>query len=503
MSANADPSFHRDREQQFVAHVQNLLADDRLRVDTTRGRRPVTAMIRTVNHTTGAVDLNRLMSQLGLPDRDLEQRMPTGQTIDVVLSQKKMIFFKQAVGKLRVTSVSPTQALLTSGDVQPLNRGDVQKLLSQGPLVPKGDVPTTVVLLSTAGYTLDAHELAERTNDRTLILVEPNTSGGWNVYGPAETKALADLFDPEPDEQKRTRIRQEIEAARIDLTAGGLAADRLAAKTNLPTPWVEAALKQYAKENPGLVAKRLDGHMVLYREGSTPAPPTAAASSSNKSKGSDMPMIDRIKSLFARKGENEKKIAFLSERRTALTQQRDRSYEDLSTLEQQEAALRRQFQETTAAITKRRITSQLLQLRKDLERRQQLLTVLNQQINVVGTHLHNLELVEQGNVAKLPDSEEMATDAAAAEEMLAKLEADTELADSVGSIAHAGLSAEEQALYEELERESAPAGGEPATGKIELEHADPDRQPARQQQSSAASPARTPAQPRRADPEAG
>ena len=37
-----------------------------------------------------------------------------------------------------------------------------------------------------------------------------------------------------------------------------------------------------------------------------------------------------------------------------------------------------------------------MQLRKDLERRQQLLGMLNQQINVVSTHLHNLELVQQG-----------------------------------------------------------------------------------------------------------
>ena len=67
------------------------------------------------------------------------------------------------------------------------------------------------------------------------------------------------------------------------------------------------------------------------------------------------------------------------------------------------------------------------------ERRQQMLAVLNQQVNVVSTHLHNLELTQQGEVADLPDSEEIATDAAAAEEMLAKLQADNELADSVGA----------------------------------------------------------------------
>jgi hypothetical protein len=161
-------------------------------------------------------------------------------------------------------------------------------------------------------------------------------------------------------------------------------------------------------------------------------------------------MIDRIKTLFARKGETEKKIAFLSERRAALGQQRDRAYEEIATLEQKDAALVRQFKESNADVAKRRVTTQLVQLRKEQERRQQLLSVFNQQINVVSTHLHNLELVHQGKKAQLPDSEEMATDAAKAEEMLASLQANNELAETVGTSLQGGLSAEEQALYAEL-----------------------------------------------------
>ena len=79
-----------------------------------------------------------------------------------------------------------------------------------------------------------------------------------------------------------------------------------------------------------------------------------------------MPLFDSLRALFGRKGENEKKIEFLSERRAALSQQRDRAYEEMGALEEQEAALRQQFKEATGAITKRRVTSQLLQVRKDL-----------------------------------------------------------------------------------------------------------------------------------------
>ena len=74
-----------------------------------------------------------------------------------------------------------------------------------------------------------------------------------------------------------------------------------------------------------------------------------------------------------------------------------------------------------------------MQLRKDIQRRQQLLSVLNQQINVVSTHLHNMQLQQQGKTASLPDSERWLPTPPAAENVLAELQADNELADSVSS----------------------------------------------------------------------
>jgi hypothetical protein len=322
-----------------------------------------------------------------------------------------------------------------------------------------------------------------------VILVEPNDAGGWNPYGPVEIKSLVDLFDPELDEEKRRRLHEIIEHHKIDLLQGGLSADKLAAKSQLPLQFIETELKSYARQNAGLNAKRLDGRVVLFREGSV-----AAASVSG---GPDMPLIDRIKSLFGRKGETEKKIAFLSERNAALTQQRERIDDELKVLVQKDDELQQQFKDTTSAISRRRITSQLVQLRKDIDRRNQLMAVVNQQINVVGTHLHNLNLTQQGQTAKLPDSEEIASDAAAAEEMLAQLQADNELADSVGSVAHTGMTAEEQALYEELERQ---AGG-PETTQVKLDHSEPQEQVKTPETTKAAPTAETPK--RRAEPEAG
>jgi hypothetical protein len=501
MKNSADPTIHRHREQQIIQHVEKLLADDRLRIDTTQGRRAVTGYVRDVSRSDKAIDLKRMMSDVNVPDRELQSRMPVGESLEVALTQTRWFFFRQTVGRMRVVCVSPTRSLLIGEEPKPMTPGEVQKVLSSMP-PSLGGVPVTVVLASTSGFTLEAHELAERRAERTVILVEPNGAGGWTATGPAETKSVADLFDPEAEEEKHQRIRDAIEQGKVDLLTSGIATDKLAAKTQLPIQLVEAELKNYARLNPGLSAKRLDGRMVLFREGSAPLASGPAAADS----GGSMGLIDKVRTLFARKGETEKKIAFLSERRAALSQQRDRAYEDMNTLEQQEAALKQQFKEAAGSITKRRVTSQLLQLRKDLERRQQLLQVLNQQVNVVSTHIHNLELVQQGNAAKLPDTEEITEDAVKAEEMLAELEANTELATSVGTIATSGMSEEEKALFEELERETG-TGEEAQEAAPGVEPRLAEKQPTRtaaipaQRDAKPAEPSATPA--RRVEPEAG
>jgi len=501
MKISSDPAVHRQREQQLLQHVQRLLADDRLRVDTSTGSRSITSLIRDVRRDDKATDLKRTMSEMGVPDRELQAKMPVGEIVEVTLGQKWFVFFRQTVGRMKVVCVSPTRALIAGEDPAPMSGGDVQKLL--GSLPPSlGGVPQTFVLMSTSGFTTEAHTLADRNAGRCVVLVEPNDAGGWTVTGPPEAKSLTDLFDPEDDADKRQRARQAIDEAKLDLLQGGLSVEKLSSRTRLPAALVESEMKAYAKATPGLIAKKLDGRFVLFREGSAPVASVKAAAG-----GSTMPLIDRMKALFSRKGDDEKKIAFLSERRAALSQQRDLAYEDMGALEQQEEALRKQFKEAPGSITKKRVTSQLLQLRKDIERRTQLLGVLNQQINVVSTHLHNLELVQQGHGANLPDTDEITADAVKAEEMLAELEANSELVGSVAMSAGAtGLTAEEQALFEELEAENK-QGKEAAeaahTAPPEKAPAKP-AEPARQRQGAQASappPISSPV--RRSEPEAG
>lgn len=453
-SPSPDPALHRHREQRLIEHVQRLLEDERLRLDTTKGAKAVVGLLREVSRFDNRDHLKRDLIDMGATDRDLQNQMPVGEGIDVTLAQKKWFVLKTVIGRFRVVCTSPTKQLLRGEQPEPMDIAGLNKVLAAQP-PSLGGVPQTILVMSTSGFTIDAHELADRRADRTVILVEPNEAGGWTVTGPTQMKALTDLLDPEREQEKRDRVREHIAANQHELGGSGLASDRVAAKMQLATQFVEAELKSYAKANPGLQAKRLDGRMVLFREGAMiPAsgPPTSSAAA--ESGGANMPLIERVKALFSRKGDEEKKISFLSERRAALSQQRDRAYEEMATLEQQEETLKRTFRESNAQITKKRVTTQLVQLRKDLERRQQLLGVLNQQINVVSTHLHNLELVRQGNAAQLPDADEMTADAVKAEEMLAELEAVGELSGTTAPSSVSGMTAEEKAVFEELEAEN-------------------------------------------------
>ena len=264
MKNSPDPSWYREREDAFIAHVERLLGDERLRLDTTLGRRPAIAML-PVSGGDKAVDLKRAMVEAGKPDRELESHMPTGRFLEVGLARKRLWFLKVPVGRLRALCVSPVRAILLRHQARAADPQRRDKDLSETPPA-IGGVPSTLVILSTAGFTIEAREAAERRAERTVVLVEPNNAGGWTVYGPPQTKSRTDLFDPEAEEEKRQRIRGT-DRSGGSISRGGIAVDKIVARTALPLQLVEAELKSYAKENPGLAAKRLDGRLVLFQDG--------------------------------------------------------------------------------------------------------------------------------------------------------------------------------------------------------------------------------------------
>jgi hypothetical protein len=457
--------WHQERESRFFAQVRNFLASPTASIPSRSGPVVPASLQQQESTVHRHLDVKREMIQRGLIDRELQDAMPAFLAVNVDLARRSW-FGTKAVGRLSVVNLTPVGALLQPSTPPAVGATEVRAAVKSGGA--SGTAQELVVLFSSTGFDESARALVHTPEMPPVILAEARPDGGWRMTASGGLEAVAQALDPETDAEKRRRLRLAIDESGIELMGAGLRPDDLAERLNLPMKFVEEELRSLVGEVPGLRLSRIEGRLVLLGNS---RPPTGDAS---------MPILEKIRALFRRKGDTDRKIAFLEERRAALMQQRERGYEQVSALEAREAELRAEFPTAASESARRRITGQLLQVRKDLDRRQQLLTLLNQQVNVVATHLHNLELIRQGTSAKLPDSEQLARDAEAAEEILVRVQADSDLADSVSVSGAGGLSADEQALYEELTREAAKtrdSGAQTSEGNRQKPAAEAGRKP--------------------------
>lgn len=434
-----DPAFHRHTERKLVEHALRLLEDQKLRIDTTDGTRPVSGLKRVVRESDRSEEIRKLAGPGGA-DPETLNRLPRGMTIEILFRRPKLLLLGETTARLVVACWSPWKQLLRGEAVRPMTTGEVNRLV-EDLKSPKG-VPSTVILLCTGGFAADTHDLAERVASRTLVMVEPNAAGGFSVWGPAEMKALTDLIDPETVNDKRNRVRQYVKQMDSALSDAGLPSDKCVLATMLPLAIVEDEFRAIAKGEKGMTAKRLDGRIVLYREGANPT---------GLGVGAANPVVERVKSIFSGRTSHEKRVAFMNERRQTLLQQRQTLDDEMELLEKKDGYLRDQFRDATSEPGRRRAVAQLSHVRRQLERRQGVVKVLNQQLDAVADHLATLDSMARGESGEI-NVDQMAADAMKSEELLAKLRGEIELAEAGPVGIGTTLSAEEQALFDELAR---------------------------------------------------
>jgi hypothetical protein len=455
MRNDPDPTVHRQRQQVLLDHVQSLLRDERLKLDTTAGPKPVTTLGRDVSLGDTAVLVKQRMIELGLFDRDLQRRMPPGLTLDVVLSQVGLFNRKTPVGRLKIVTAAPTDDLLQGRSAGPLDRAEVQRLLTAGPppLPQLAGLPQTVVLVSTSGFTGDALALAERRpGGGAVILVGMNEAGGWTVATPPGMQSLASLLDPETNAQKRQRLLDDIEHS-ADLLTGGVSADRLAERCLVPRELAEQAMKDYAERNPGLAIRTLEGALVLYRD---------TLSIGGDDTGDDMPFWEKVKGVFSRGESAEKKVARLSQEKALLSQQREKAYAEIELVERKEADLTASFPNATP-LAQKRIATEISQLRKRVERIQQLVATIDKKINIVETGVHNLEMEKHLSKEKLEQLENVATASEQVDVGMATLDQLNEQADAVSVVGtEMGLGASDVLAELQAKFAAEPKAAEPA-----------------------------------------
>lgn len=430
--------------------------------------------------------LRAAMANRRLYDRELLKSMPQNRRVTVTGHERRFFLWKKATGAVTAAVLTPLERVLDGAAPGPVDVNELSEHLRR--IAPPGKLRRVVGVCAPTGFTEAARQGRYDQPNLTVVLIEPSASGGWRISAGEDCPAFVrGLFDPEEVDQKIERVRAEIARRGSDLITGGLSAERIAQAVELPRELVERALAAIVKDDRELRLSRAEGDTLLYR-GAAVIPKERRS----------MSFVDRIRDLFDREGNEASKINVLSERRAALAQRRDRLYEEIGQLEGREAELLKQGRETTSLVVRRRLAAQLAQIRKDIARQNTSAKMLNQQINIIATDIHNLSLIQQGEAAALPDTEELTQNAVRAEEMLETLKADADLVASLETgVGDVLTSSEETDILAEFEAPAArPAGATPARAVPAGEDADvlaefdaPDDAP----RSTA---------PRKADPEA-
>ena len=80
---------------------------------------------------TRRMRVKRLMMEVGVADRELQNKLPVGERLDVTLKMRNFWMFKKTVGELTVASVSPTRELIRGEAAKPMDAGEVNAFLRQ------------------------------------------------------------------------------------------------------------------------------------------------------------------------------------------------------------------------------------------------------------------------------------------------------------------------------------------------------------------------------------
>ncbi len=387
--------------------------------------------------------LRAVMASNRLFDRELMKSFPANRRITLQGFEKRFLFGKKRTGVAIASVIAPLShyASKSGGAPPPIGLGELMDHVRK--LVVDPSVPHVIGVCSPSGFSAEVEQARVEMPNVTVVLIEQDENGGWRTRGASERvdPRLLRIFDPESANQKLERVRRFAEEHSTEMITGGLSASSAASKLHLPEDLVKRAFEYVATKDPELKVSNKNGEFLLYRG--------AAAIPAGKK---PMGMIDRIRQMFASELDTPQKINLLAERRAALSQRRDRIYEDIGKLEKVEASLLDQGKAATSAVPKRRLAAQLAQLRKDIGRQNTTAAMLNQQINIISTDIHNLTLIQQGEVAQLPDTQELTENAVRAEELLESLRADADLVSSLETGMEATISNEEElAILQEFD----------------------------------------------------
>lgn len=385
---------------------------------------------------------------------------PHGRGFSVRGFERRWIFGKRLRSVTVATVLAPPEPLLASdGPVPPVTLGELTEHVRK--LVVDAKAPHLIGVCSPSGFAPEVWNTPPDLPNVQLVLVAPRSGGGWRVENPGGKlpEALRRLFDAEDVQRKLARVRQAIESHRGDLLLGGLTAENLSRELGLSAEVVAQGFEQAAKASPELHVTKQGGEVMLY----------VGAAEFAGVEESPMSIIAWIKDLFSREGDERKKINLLRARRASLSGKLDELRQNSEQLEKKEQGLTERGRAASSQVAKRGLAGEILRVRQEISRCNTTAAIFNKQINIISTHIHNLELARTGSAVQIPSSEELTEAAVNAEEIIEELAASDQLVSGLEvSMAGSTMSEEEAAILAELQgdagKSAAKAGGEKAAG---------------------------------------
>lgn len=464
LAAMDERSRHRQFEDRFIGQLRARA------LGLVPGQLPADEV--AVQPTPDGIDAVRAaLRRLEVYEREAVEKLPGTRSVQLVFYRKRLAgLLRRPVARVRVRVLAPVEALLRNEAPGPVGREQVLDALAAYEVLPARHRPSGVVLASATGFTPEAESLVERSGGPTLVLLGGRADGGWDVTLPAavQKSAWARLFELESQDERLRRLFHHLEQQATLVDSRGVPLAELAERLGLSYKQTEALVRRACRSEPRLMTVTYQGQTHVCRS------PLAE-------EGNAMSIWARIRKLLRLKPTTAERVRELTAQRVQIEQQRFEVDQKVDVLEAEERRLIQQGAAAASQTERRQMAGKLLRLRRELRRHRAQAQLYTQQIDIIGTHIHHLTLAEEGKRLELPKAEDLTREAAQAEQVVAEVAANADLAASIEVAGQTPMMAEEEAaILEEFKQVAAGQQAQAAAPPAERAAATPAESDAEQ-----------------------
>lgn len=392
------------------------------------------------------------LGRLRVYDRDVLERLAGTRSLQLTYMRNVLGgLFRRPVQRIRVRTLAPVEALLNDQPVGPASREDVLDALAQYQVLPRRARPDVVVLASATGFSPEARRLVDSTDSPRLVLLGGRADGGWDAAVAPQLRRTpwAKLAELESRDDRLKRLLYHLEKNALVVDTRGVSTRELSEQLGLSTSETQDLIRRACRADARLFTISEGGELHLCRS------PLAE-------EGNTMSMLSRIRRWLRLKPTAAEQVRELTAQRARIERERYAIDQKTDGLEAQERDLLRQGAAARSDAERKQLAGKLVRVRRELGRVRSQSQVLTNQIDIIGTQIHHVTLKEQGRRVALPSAEELTREAASAEQVMAELSANADLARGIEVSAESPqLAEEEAAILEEFKQAAAESAGQP------------------------------------------